>query len=148
MIKLIQAFLSGIFFTFILDFFVILGVKLNYIEPHSINVYYNILFADHQNIFIFLFFTIIIGYLVIYTSTRSKLIGVGILFVLAFSTLIPPVGEKVGEFMLLKKNVTLKTARFSYHGNVYYDGRKEITLYDYKLKKVIILDKNKVIGEY
>lgn len=148
MIKLIQAFLSGIFFTFILDFFVILGVKLNYIEPHSINVYYNILFADHQNIFIFLFFTIIIGYLVIYTSTRSKLIGVGILFVLAFSTLIPPVGEKVGEFMLLKKNVTLKTARFSYHGDVYYDGRKEITLYDYKLKKVIILDKNKVIGEY
>lgn len=148
MIKLTQAFLSGVFFTFILDFFVILGVKINYIEPKNIDVYYNILFADHQNIFIFLFFTIIIGYLVTYTSTRSMLIGVGTLFILAFSTLIPPIGEKVGEIMLLKHDVTLKTARFSYHGDVYYDGRKEITLYDYKLKKVIILDKNKVIGEY
>jgi len=148
MTKLVQAFLSGVFFTFILDFFVILGIKINYIEPHNINVFYNILFADHQNIFIFLFFTIIIGYLVTYTSTRSMLIGIGTLFVLAFATLIPPIGEKVGEMMLLKKDVTLKTARFTYHGDVYYDGRKEINMYDYKLKKVIILDKNKVIGEY
>jgi len=148
MTKLLQAFLSGVFFTFILDFFIILGIKLHYIEPHNINVYYNILFADHQNIFIFLFFTIIIGYLVSYASTKSALIGVGLLFILAFSTLIPPVGEQIGELILLKKDATLKTARFSYHGDIYYDGRKEITFYDYKLKKVIILDKNKVIGEY
>jgi hypothetical protein len=148
MIKLVQAFLSGVFFTFILDFFIILGVKLNYIEEHNINVYYNILFADHQNIFIFLFFTIIIGYLISYTSTKSALIGVGLLFFIAFSTLIPPIGNMVGEFILMKKNITLKTKRFSYHGDVYYDGRKQITMYDYKLKKVIILDKNKVIGEY
>jgi len=148
MTKLVQAFLSGVFFTFILDFFIILGIKINYIEPHNINVYYNILFADHQNIFIFLFFTIIIGYLISYASTKSTLIGVGILFVLAFSTLIPPIGEAVGELILLKKDITLKTEKFSYHGDIYYDGRKEITFYDYKLKKVIILNKNKVIGEY
>jgi hypothetical protein len=148
MTKLVQAFLSGVFFTFILDFFIILGIKINYLEAHNINVYYNILFADHQNIFIFLFFTIIIGYLVSYASTKSTLIGVGTLFVLAFSTLIPPVGEAVGELILLKKDITLKTDKFSYHGDIYYDGRKEITFYDYKLKKVIILNKNKVIGEY
>ena len=148
MIKLIQALLSGVFFTFILDFFIILGIQINYIRPHNINVFYNILFADHQNIFIFLFFTIIIGYLITYTTTKSALIGVGTLFILAFATLIPPIGEKVGEFILLKKDITLKTAKFSYHGNIYYDGRDEITFYDYKLKKVIVLNKNKVIGEY
>jgi len=148
MTKLFQALLSGLFFTFILDFFIILGIKINYIEVHNIDVYYNILFADHQNIFIFLFFSIIIGYLITYTSTKSMIIGVGILFLIAFSTLIPPVGEKVGEMLLLKKDVTLKTTRFTYHGDVYYDGRKAINMYDYKLKKVIILDKNKVVGEY
>jgi len=148
MTKLFQALLSGLFFTFILDFFIILGIKINYIEVHNIDVYYNILFADHQNIFIFLFFSIIIGYLITYTSTKSMIIGVGIFFLIAFSTLIPPVGEKAGEMLLLKKDVTLKTTRFTYHGDVYYDGRKAINMYDYKLKKVIILDKNKVVGEY
>ncbi len=148
MTKLVQAFLSGVFFTFILDFFIILGIKLNYIDPHNIDIYYNILFADHQNIFIFLFFTIIIGYLVSYASTKSALIGIGLLFMLSFSTLIPPVGEAVGEFILLKKEITLKTKKFSYHGDILYDGRKKVTFYDYKLKKVIILNKNKIIGEY
>ena len=144
MTKLFQAFLSGIFFTFILDFFVILGVEVNYIRPHHISVYYNILFADHQNIFLFLFFTILIGYFTTYTSQKTALVSVGTLFILAFATFIPPVGERVGAFILMKKDVTLQTARFSYHGNIYYNGRKEITMYDYKLKKVIILNKNSI----
>jgi len=148
MIKLVQAFLSGIFFTFILDFFVILGIEVNYIRPHNINVYYNILFADHQNIFLFLFFSIIIGYLITYTTTKSALVSVGTLFIVAFATFIPPIGERVGAFILMKKDVTLQTARFSYHGDIYYSGRKEVTMYDYKLKKVIILNKNNLKGEY
>jgi len=144
MTKLFQAFLSGIFFTFILDFFVILGVEVNYIRPHHISVYYNILFADHQNIFLFLFFTIFIGYFTTYTSQKTALVSVGTLFILAFATFIPPVGERVGAFILMKKDITLQTARFSYHGDIYYNGRKEITMYDYKLKKVIILNKNSI----
>lgn len=148
MSRLVQSFLSGVFFTFILDFFIILGVKINYIDIHNIDVYYNILFADHQNIFVFLFFTIIIGYLITYSTAKIALISIGMMFLISFSTLIPPIGYKVGELLLVQSNTTIKTERFSYHGNIYYDGRKKITFYDYKLKKVIILDKNKVIGEY
>ncbi|WP_457744839.1 hypothetical protein [Sulfurimonas sp.] len=148
MSKIFQALLSGLFFTFILDFFIILGVKMNYIDVHHIDVYYNILFADHQNIFIFLFFTIIIGYLIMYTSTKTALISIGVMFVLSFSTLIPPIGKLVAQNLLMQKNVTIRTNQFSYHGDVYYNGRQNITFYDYKLKKVIILNKNKVIGEY
>lgn len=148
MSKVIQALLSGMFFTFILDFFVILGVKVNYIEFYDVHVYYNILFADHQNIFLFLFFTIIIGYLVIYANTKTALIVIGSLFVLSFSTLIPPIGKVVGKMMLMTKNITLKTDKFTYHGDIYYDGRKTVTFYDYKLKKVIILNKNKIRGQY
>ena len=54
--KLFQAFLTGVFFTFILDFFLFLGIFLNYIKYYEIDLYYNILFADHQNIYIYLIF--------------------------------------------------------------------------------------------
>jgi len=148
MSRLVQSILSGVFFTFILDFFIILGVKINYIEVHKIDVYYNNLFADHQNIFVFLFFTMIIGYLISYSSTKAALISIGMVFLVSFSTLIPPIGYKIGETLLTQKDTTIRTERFSYHGDIYYNGRKKITFYDYKLKKVIILNKNKVIGEY
>ena len=148
MSKILQLILSGMFFTFILDFFIILGIKLNYIDYYGVKVYYNILFADHQNIFVFLFFTLIIGYIVLYTNTKTALITVGSFFILAFATLIPPVGKTVGELMLMQKNITLKTDKFTYHGDLYYKGRKKIMFYDYELKKVIILDKNKIRGQY
>lgn len=148
MSKVIQALLSGMFFTFILDFFIILGVKLNYIDFYGVHVYYNILFADHQNIYLFLFFSFIIGYLVIYAETKTALIIIGSFFIISFMTLIPPIGKAVGEFMLMKKNITLKTDKFSYHGDIYYNGRKTVTFYDHELKKVIILDKNKIQGQY
>jgi len=54
MSKIVQMILSGMFFTFILDFFLFLGVKETYIDSHGIKLYYNILFADNQNIFIFI----------------------------------------------------------------------------------------------
>jgi len=146
--KIVQAFLTGLFFTFILDFFLFLGIKENYIDFHNIDVYYNILFADHQNIFIFLFFTVIIGFVVIYLPNKIAIAFVGFLSLLSASTLIPPVGKTVGEMILMQKNVTLKTKKFSYHGDIYYNGRKNITFYDYELKKVIILPKNKIEGDY
>jgi len=145
MSKVIQAFLSGVFFTFFLDFFVILGVKLNYIDFYEINLYYNILFADHQNIYIFLSLTIIIGYLVIYTqNTKTSLLIIGTLFLLSLFTLIQPIGYAVGEFILMTKNITLKEKKNTFTGDIYYDGRKTITMYDYRLDKIISLNKKDI----
>jgi hypothetical protein len=148
MTKLFQAFLTGAFFTFILDFFLFLGMKLNYIDKHNIDLYYNIFFADNQNIFIYGFFTLLIGYLVIYVANTLSLIVVALLFCLSFSTLIPFVGETLAQELFMHKGVTIQTKKFSYHGDIYYIGRKNITFYDYDLKKVIILQKNKIVGEY
>ncbi|MEA3330983.1 MAG: hypothetical protein U9Q29_04735 [Campylobacterota bacterium] len=146
MSRLIQAFLTGIFFTFIIDFFVILGVKLNYIDFYEIDVYYNELFADHQNIFIYTFFTIIFGFLVTYVDNYKLSISIiGTLFIISTLTLIAPVGHKVGEVMLMKKNVTYKNNKFSFRGDVYYDGRTHITFYDNELKKIILLNKKELI---
>jgi len=144
MSKLIQALLTGVFFTFILDFFLFLGIFENYIKKYNIDLYYNILFADHQNIYIFLFITFCIGFLIIYIGKKTALFSLSLLFLISFSSLIPSIGYFIGEALLMKKNTTLYTKKFRYHGDLYYNGRKTITFYDYELKKVIIIDKNKI----
>jgi len=148
MSKIVQMILSGMFFTFIIDFFLFLGIKENYIDAYNIKVYYNVLFADHQNFFVFTFFTLLLGYLVMYTSPKISITTIGTLFILSAATLIAPVGKFAGELLLMKKDVIVKTKKFSYHGDIIYDGRKELSIYDYELKKVIILDKNKIVSEY
>jgi hypothetical protein len=145
MTKAIQALLTGIFFTFILDFFILLGIKQNYIDFYEIDLYYNILFADHQNIYLFSTVSIILGFIIIYiNNTKISLIVIGFLSLLALSTLIQNIGHKLGQGLLMTKNITFKDSKYSYHGDIYYDGRKKITFYDYELKKIILLDKKEL----
>lgn len=146
MSKLFQAFLTGIFFTFILDFFIFLGIKKNYIDFYEIDLYYNILFADHQNIILYTIFTILIGYLVIYlNNNKISVIALGLLFSLSGLTLLSPIGHSLGETILMQKNITLKDTKHLYHGDIYYDGRTKITFYDYELEKIILLNKKDLI---
>ncbi|MEA3374215.1 MAG: hypothetical protein U9Q62_11080 [Campylobacterota bacterium] len=149
MIKFIQAFLAGIFFTFILDFFLFLGIKLHYIDYHLVDflkedtdLYYNILFADHQCLLLYLVMSAILGYLVIYFS-RPKITAIILagLFGIVLSTLIPPVGNSVGKMLLLERKQTLKDDRYIYHGDIYYDGRKDIYIFDNELQRIIKLSK-------
>ena len=142
MSKAVQAFLSGVFFTFFLDFFLFLGIKLNYIDFHKIDLYYNILFADNQNIYIYLFFSTLFGFLITYVNkVKLGIIVIGGLFVLTLTTLIPQIGHKVGFIILATENVKFNDSRYTYHGDIYYDGRTQITFYDYELKKIITLNK-------
>jgi len=148
MSKFFQALLTGMFFTFILDFFIFLGIKLNYIDFYDIDVYYNILFADNQSFILYAIFSAIIGYLVIYVNNNKvSAIILGILFSITALTLVPPIGHKVGEMILMQKNTTLQDERRTYVGDIYYDGRSRVTFYDYNLKKVINLDKTRLKGK-
>ena len=145
MTKFFQAFLTGIFFTFILDFFIFLGIKHNYIDFYEIDLYYNILFADNQNIYLFAFVSIVIGLVFTYINNiKISAILIGFLFVLSLSTLIPTIGHSLGEMMFMKKNVTLSDGKYNYVGDVYYSGRNKITFYDYELKKKIFLNKKEL----
>jgi len=148
MSKIFQMILSGMFFTFICDFFLFLGIKENYIDAHGIDLYYNILFADNQSLILFVIFTLITGYIVMYLSNKIAIITIGTLFLLSAATLIPPIGSAAGELLFMQKDRSIKTDKFSYHGDLLYIGRKNIYFYDYELKKVIILDKNKIQGSY
>lgn len=142
MTKVIQAFLSGIFFTFILDFFLFLGVKLHYIDYYDIDVYYNILFADHQCLVVYLLMTLFLGYLTIYYSRpKTTAFILAALFAAVLLTLAPPIGRAVGSIILLKKDQTLHDARYSYYGDVYYDGRDTVYIYDNELQEMLNLSK-------
>jgi len=148
MSKMIQALLSGMFITFLLDFFLFLGIFQNYIRVHEIDLYYNILFVDNQSIILFTVISIFLGYLVIYQSSKLTLALITILASFSLSTLIAPVGKSVAELLLMKKDVKIQTDKYSYRGDLLYNGRKNLTFYDYKFKKVLKLNKNKIIGEY
>ncbi len=142
MSRYIQLFLSGVFFTFILDFFLFLGIKLNYIDPLGYTVYYNVLFVDNQNVWLFFAFSLFIGWLLYYTKNTIRIPVMLLLFLLAFSTLLPPIGKYVGQTLFMKQNVTLHDKKFTYRGDIYYIGREKVLFYDYELKKIIELDKS------
>jgi len=145
MSKFIQTILTGMLITFILDFFIFLGIFLNYIQKHEINLCILILFADHQNAIIFFSLSFILGFMVIYiNNTKFSLFILLSLVIASFSSLIPSIGEDIGEILLMKKNVTFKNDKYTFYGDIYYNGRKEIVFYEYELKKMIILNKKDI----
>lgn len=142
MSKAIQALFAGMLFAFFVDFFLFLGIKLHYINFYDVNLYYNILFADNQNALLYFSLSIFFGYLIMYTkNVKTMLIIIGGLTALSLTTLIPPIGKYAGEVVLQKKNVTLKDSKYTFVGDIIYDGRREITFYDVEIDKVITLNK-------
>ncbi len=144
MSKIIQALLAGSLFTFICDFFLFLGIKLHYIDAYNIEVYYNILFADNQNFIIYTILSFFFGYVIIYINHKISIPLTLVFALFTLSALIPIVGHAIGESLLMQKNVQLHDQHHTYVGDIYYNGRKTITFYDNEIKKVIILQKNKL----
>lgn len=145
MSKLLQAFLTGIFFTFILDGFLFIGILVNYIDAYDIPVYYNILFADHQCWLLFIFFSIIIGFITIYLERPKRAaIALASMFSITALTLIPSIGESLGSAILKEKDVTLQDNRYLYHGDIYYEGRDFYFIFDNELQKFITLNKKDI----
>jgi len=146
MTKAFQALLTGIFVTFILDFFIFLGLQKNYIDFYEVKVYYNVLFVDYQNIFLFIFFSILTGFAIIYIKNiKISAMFISLLFIVSLSTLYPSIGYALGKKMFMQKNITLNDKRNFFVGDIYYEGREIITFYDYDLKKTILLKKKDLI---
>ena len=121
-------------------------MKLNYVDYYKIDLYYNPFFTDNQNIFVYLFFTILFGLLITYIeNTKLNLIVIGGLLLLSLTTLIQPIGHQVASILFMQKNVTLQTNRFVYKGDIYYDGRTTISFYDNEIKKILTLKKEDLI---
>lgn len=148
MTRFIQALLTGVFFTFIYDFFIFLGIFQNYIKKYEIDVYYNILFADHQSLFIFALFTLILGVVIIYLDNiKVSVTIITTLFIISLLPLIPSVGEEVAKTMLMDKNTTLHVGKYTYVGDLYYNGRTEVYLFDNELNKMLKFKKEDIKDE-
>ena len=142
MSKLILALLTGMLITFIVDFFLFLGVKLNYFDFYEINIFYNVLFADNQNFLLFFGSSIVFGFILIFISNNKLTVALIIaLTIIAIAPLFSNIGESLGKMMFMKKDVTYNEIKHSFHGDVYYDGRRTIHFYDNELQRIIILQK-------
>ena len=143
--RLVSAFLAGAFFTFFLDFFFILGIFLNYIQAHNIDIYYNILFADHQNIFLFGIGIVIFGYLFLYfKSTKIAAIIFAVCFAIVNLTLIPSIGKDVGAMLLAQENKVINLGPHTYIGTIVYEGRDTVWFFDEELKKIVTFKKEEI----
>ena len=140
--KLFSLFLIGIFISYIIDFFFLLGLKINYLEYHNIKTYYNIFFADNQNISIFLLSSFFIGSLFVFFSKPSFGIIVSVLLFLgASSTFIPSIGLSVGYRFLAKKDIFYKQYGQVYKGDLIYNDRGKLYVFDRSKKDTIVVSK-------
>ena len=145
MSKFITAILTVMIITFIVDFFIFLGIKQNYIDFYEIDLYYNILFADNQSFILYFFSSFILGYIVIYIENKKlTLITIILLSIIGLAPLIESIGQSVAKMMFMKKDVTYKDSKHTFFGDVYYDGRTTIHFYDNELQRIIILQKDKI----
>jgi len=143
--KLATAFFAGVFFAFFLDFFFILGLFLNYIQAQDIDVYYNILFADHQSYIVFFTLVVIFGYLFIFfPSTKIATIIFGVCFAIVNLVQIPDIGFYMGQMMFEKQNKIIQEGKYTYVGKTVYEGRDTIWFYEDELKKIIEIQKQDV----
>ena len=145
MIKFIQAFTVGIFCTMVVDFFLFIGIQLHYLRPYHVDVYYNTLFLQHQNIFIFTVSSLAIGYLLFYLSNRKlKIALLSLLCFLSLLPLIPTLGEQLGRALFFKKNVSLQINDYTYHGDLYYHDKRKVYLFDTKSKSMLLFKTQKI----
>lgn len=143
--KLATAFLAGVFFAFFLDFFFILGLFLNYIQAQDIDVYYNVLFADHQSYLVFFPLVVTFGYLFIFfPSTKIATIIFGVCFAIVNLTQIPNIGFYMGQVMFEKKNKIIQEGKHTFVGKTVYEGRNTLWFYEDELKKIIEIQKQDV----
>lgn len=140
--KLATAFIVGVFSAFLLDFFFILGLFLNYIQAQDIDVYYNILFADHQSYLVFFSLVVIFGYLFLFfPSPKIATIIFGACFAVVNLTQIPSIGFKAGQMMFEQTNKIIEEGKHTYIGRTVYEGRSTIWFYEEELKKLIEIQK-------
>ena len=146
MSKLVQALLVGFLITLILDGLMFMGMLVNYINYYEINLFYKPFFANNQNIYLFSALSIIFGFIVTYINNdKFSAISIGILFSLSLSTFITPIGKSLGEKLFMTKDVTLRDSKYTYNGNIYYNGKTQIIFFDKDVEKIIIIDKKDLI---
>ena len=145
MSRFFQAILVGLFTTFIVDFFLFLGIYLHFIKPNEIDIYYNVLFSDHQNPLYYAIGTLFYGVIFIYLhSNRVKIALVLLTSLLLLAMITPTLANYLAKIILVKEDTTIEAGRFLYIGDIYYDGRDSLYFYDKEIDKLVKIDKKEI----
>jgi len=127
--NLFTATIFGLFFTFMLDCLLYLGIYTNYLGHYNIKEYFNIFFIDNQNPIYFFSVSLFFMITFLFSGVISKIFHyiylILLITVLAFS-LYKPYAMKLGEYIFTKKDKILTIKDKKIYGNVVYENRKEI----------------------
>ncbi len=138
--RIFGSFFMGFIFISILDFLYFIGLKLHYFDFYKIDVYFNVLFVDNQNFYIIVPLSLLVGYLLMYSSFVKIFMKIYIITILLFvTTLYEPIGKTLGESVFLKQNQRYKLGSTTFSGDRLYKGRNNIYIYRKDLKKTVKL---------
>ncbi|MBE0491645.1 MAG: isoleucyl-tRNA synthetase [Sulfurospirillum sp.] len=145
-LKFINAFLMGIAFISLLTFLFFIGLKIHYFEYYGIKEYFNIIFVDNLNFYIYPLVAFFVGYAILYSGFINFFLKVYIALVfLSAASIYQPIGLMVGEKLFMQKDLRLKFGSIVFSADMLYAGREKIYLYRQDLAKMVTLDKSEVI---
>lgn len=146
MSRFVQAILVGVVIVFILDFFLFFGLLQNFIKPNEIDIFFNAMFVDNQNIYLLLVGVLFYGLMVMYspfTSLTLVVLGVSaIIFLLPIMS--KDITKDVAKKLFMQQNVVIKVRQYMYSGDIYYQGRKNTYFYDSEAKKLVKIENIKI----
>jgi hypothetical protein len=148
MIKLIQALLTSLFVIMIIDFFIFLGMQFHYLDFYKVPEFFNPFFCHNQSYYILLPSTVILTVMILFLKKPKILMPIvmSILVLISIaSTFISSFGFWLGKTILVQDNIVLEDSRYTYRGNIYFEGRSTVLFYDKETKKLFELEKTDII---
>ncbi len=144
--RILISFFMGFIAISILDFLFFIGLQLNYFEHYGINIYFNALFAQNQNLYILTPLTLLTGYMLMYNPFAKQFLKLYVIIIILFATtLYQPIGQKAGETIFSKQNQTYQLGSTTFNGSTLYEARGKIYIYRKDLKRTIELDASSVV---
>ncbi|WP_300361353.1 hypothetical protein [Hydrogenimonas sp.] len=127
MVRLFTIIFFGLLFWLAFDFLFYAGLFVNYIEAHTIPVFYNEFFSDSQFWWLWPLGILLYGTVfLVENKTKEKVAFYILSFLIAFIPWIPSFGEQIGRALFSKehvdyqfRNVVIKDATILYTGRGY-----------------------------
>ena len=140
--KILSLILIGTLVTFIFDFLIILTAKINYLDFYGIHTYYNQLFFDTQNGFIF-FIGILIygGVFVLFDNIKISMSIFFISFLVVLTFFIPTNGYNIGAYIFKSENHIYKRFGIMKKGDILYENFEKYYIYDKDTENIIVINK-------
>lgn len=125
---LIRSLFFGSLLVLMLDAIVFIAIKVNYFDYYEITEFYNVIFIDAQNLWLFFGASLLLGYL-FFDSVMGKFMQIFYVVLLlgAMVTFYEPLGQTIAHQLFYHEDARLNIDnRHEVMADVYYVGRNYI----------------------